>query len=102
MNSTIALIESIFANPPKPFDPVNQTLKGWAVFCLRDRGFKVATFSLKADFVVESKTGDLSFKVMQAADASVSEAILSDQPSGITWIVVDASGTRAIVVEPRV
>jgi hypothetical protein len=91
MNPTIALMEAVFTNPPKPFDPVNQTLKGWAVFCLRDRGFKVVTFSPKFDFVVESKAGDLAFKVTQ----DPAEAI----PGAIGWVVL--SGAGAIVVPPE-
>lgn len=92
MNPTIALMEQVFANPPKPFDPVNQTLKGWAVFCLRDRGFKVVTFSPKSDFIVESKAGDLSFNVTQDPEAAIAGAI--------GWIIVDASNTTAKVLAP--
>jgi hypothetical protein len=91
MNPTIELMRSVFTNPPKPFDPVNQTLKGWAVFCLRDRGFRVVTFSPKCDFVVESKTEDLPFKVTQ----DPTEAI----PGSVGWVVL--SGTEAIVVPPE-
>ncbi len=90
MNPTIALMETVFANPPKPFDPVNQTLKGWAVFCLRDRGFKVVTFSPKCDFVVESKSGELPFKVTQDPDEAIA--------GPIGWVVVTGAG--AIVVAP--
>jgi hypothetical protein len=91
MNPTIELMRSVFANPPKSFDPVNQTLKGWAVFCLRDRGFKVVTFSPKCDFVVESKAGDLAFKVTENRD----EAVVGP----IGWVVVE--GESAIVVPPE-
>ena len=94
MNSTIELMKVVFANPPKPFDPVNQTLKGWAMFCLRDRSFKIATFSPKSDFIVESKLGDSSFKVTQTATDVV--------PGPIGWIVVAADGKSAIVVAPEI
>jgi hypothetical protein len=90
MNPTIELMRSVFTNPPKPFDPVNQTPKGWVVFCLRDRGFKIATFSPKCDFVVESKLGDYLFKVTE----DESEAI--EGPIG--WVVLTGEG--AIVVPP--
>jgi hypothetical protein len=93
MNPTIALMEAVFTNPPKPFDPVNQTLKGWAVFCLRDRGFKIATFSPKADLVVEAKLGDFLFKVTQSSEEAIAGTI--------GWIVVAADGTGAIVVAPE-
>ncbi|OUC11965.1 MAG: hypothetical protein B0A82_25010 [Alkalinema sp. CACIAM 70d] len=92
MNPAIALIQTVFQAPPKPFDPINQTLKGWAVYCLRDRGFKVVTFSPKADFVVESKAGDLLFKVTQDPEAVDSEKV--------GWIVVARSGGSAEVIPP--
>ncbi len=91
MNPTIDLMRAVFENPPKPFDPVNQTLKGWAVFCLRDRGFKVVTFSPKCDFVVESKLGEFAFKVTQDPDEAVVGAI--------GWVVIGSEGT--IVVAPE-
>ncbi|MBD2326097.1 hypothetical protein [Alkalinema sp. FACHB-956] len=90
MNPAIALIQTVFQAPPKPFDPINQTLKGWAVYCLRDRGFKVVTFSPKADFVVESKSGDLLFKVTQDPE--------SVDPAQVNWIVVARSGQDAQVI----
>jgi hypothetical protein len=91
MQQTIDLMQTVFQNPPMPYNPVNQTLKGWVVFCLRDRGFKVTTFSPKADFVVEGKQGNLNFKITQdpeAVDASIG------------WILVDAAGTSAQVIAP--
>ncbi len=89
MNPTIDLMKTIFANPPKPFDPVNQTLKGWAVFCLRDRGFVIVTFSPKSDFIVSSKSGDLLFNVTQNSE---------DVTAGnVGWIVVAADGTATVM-----
>ncbi len=82
-------MKTIFANPPKPFDPINQTLKGWAVFCLRDRGFVIVTFSAKSDFIVSSKSGDLLFNVTQnSADVTA---------GNVGWIVVAADGTATVV-----
>lgn len=89
MNPTIDLMKAVFANPPKPFDPINQTLKGWAVFCLRDRGFVIVTFSPKSDFIVSSKSGDLLFNVTQDPD-DVMEG-------NIGWIIVASNGTVAVV-----
>ncbi len=89
MNPTIDLMKTIFANPPKPFDPINQTLKGWAVFCLRNRGFVIVTFSPKSDFIVSSKSGDLLFNVTQNSD---------DVTSGnVGWIVVAADGMATVM-----
>ncbi len=89
MNPTIDLMKTIFANPPRPFDPINQTLKGWAVFCLRDRGFVIVTFSPKSDFIVSSKSGDLLFNVTQNLDDVTSD--------NVSWIVVAADGTATVV-----
>ena len=89
MNPTIDLMKTVFANPPKPFDPINQTLKGWAVFCLRDRGFVIVTFSPRSDFIVSSKSGDLLFNVTQNSDDVVA--------GNVGWIIVAADGTATVV-----
>ena len=89
MNPTIDLMKAVFTNPPKPFDPINQTLKGWAVFCLRDRGFVIVTFSPKSDFIVSSKSGDLLFNVTQDSDDVVA--------GNVGWIVVATDGTTTVV-----
>jgi hypothetical protein len=89
MSPTIELMSDVFANPPKTFDPVNQTLKGWAMFCLRDRGFVIVSFSPKSDFIVSSKAGDLLFNVTQDPDSVVQGAV--------GWIVVGADGAATVI-----
>ena len=93
MNPAIALITSTLAQPPIPFNPATQTPKGWVVHCLRDRGFKVVTFSPKADLIVESKAGEIGFKVTQNPEEAV--------PGPIGWIILDPSHQQAQVVPPQ-
>ncbi len=89
MSQLIQVMQSIFDRPPVPFNPANQTLKGWAMYCLRDRGFIVET-SQKADFIINTKGEKVSFRVTQSEP--------SDTVTG--WIVVDASGKQARVIAP--
>jgi hypothetical protein len=84
-------MQDVFSRPPVPFNPANQTLKGWAMFCLRDRGFLVEPAS-GADFSVTTRGEKVKFKVSQSADNL-------DPTTG--WIVVDASGQTAEVIAPQ-
>lgn len=90
MSQLIQVIQTVFDRPPVPYNPANQTLKGWAMFCLRDRGFLVES-AKNADFAVSTKSEKVSFRVTQ------SEPI--DTATG--WIVVDASGKQARVIAPE-
>jgi hypothetical protein len=89
MDQLTQFIQTIFNNPPKPFDPVNQTIKGWAMFCLRDRGLLVDTVVNNADFEVQSKVGKIRFKVAQAG---------TELDPNVAWIVIDADGQRATII----
>jgi hypothetical protein len=84
----IEFVQTLFSNPPIPYNPTNQTLKGWMLYCLRDRGLKVDTVVNNADFEVQSKVGNCRFKIATAG-----------QPldPAIAWIVADADGKRATV-----
>lgn len=90
MSQLIQVMQSIFDRPPVPFNPANQTLKGWAMFCLRDRGFMVQS-AQKADFAITTKGEKVAFRVTQSEP--------SDAATG--WIVVDASGKQARVIAPE-
>jgi hypothetical protein len=90
MSAAIDLITSIFANPPSPYNPVNQTPKGWAMFCLRDRGFVVEMGNPKADFTIKSRSGNLA--------CSVAETIPEAISPGVVWIVIDGDRTKAQVL----
>lgn len=90
MSQLIQVMQSVFDNPPVPFNPVHQTLKGWAMFCLRDRGFLVQS-AQNADFAVSTKSEKIAFRVSQTEP--------SDPVTG--WIMVDASGKSARVIAPE-
>lgn len=89
MDQLTAFVQSVFDNPPVPYNPVNQTLKGWALYCLRDRGLMVDTVVNNADFQVNSKVGEIRFKVAKVGDPL---------DPNVAWIVVDESGQRAQVI----
>jgi hypothetical protein len=59
----IQVIEELFRKPPIPYMPAKHSLKAWATFCLRDRGFKVI-YAQEADFAIEPRGGEkIYFKV---------------------------------------
>lgn len=87
----IQLMQDVFNRPPVSFNPANQTLKGWVLFCLRDRGFMVSP-SQKADFSITTKGEKYSFKISESAD--------NLDPS-VGWVVVDRSHQTATVIAPQ-
>ncbi|NDJ16333.1 hypothetical protein [Myxacorys almedinensis] len=87
----IQVMQDVFNRPPAPFNPANQTLKGWVMFCLRDRGFMV-TPAQNADFSITTKGEKFSFKVSESAD--------NLDPS-VGWVVVDRSAQTATVIAPH-
>ncbi|MBE9028745.1 hypothetical protein IQ266_03100 [filamentous cyanobacterium LEGE 11480] len=89
MDQLATFIQTVFDNPPVAYNPVNQTLKGWALYCLRDRGLKVDTVVNNADFEVQSKVGSMRFKVAKSGDALDPD---------VAWIVLDANGQQAKIV----
>jgi hypothetical protein len=74
------LIESTLNNPIIPYEPSKHSLKAWAMFCLRDRGFKVV-YAQNADFATESRAqGKVYFSV-------TTDPAISPSP-GVAWIVM--------------
>jgi hypothetical protein len=92
MSEAIRLIQAVFAHPPILYHPENQTLKGWAVFCLRDRGFIVKTAVPNGDFVVETKAERIAFRVSTTAD---------NLDPASAWIVMLSSQSQARVIPPQ-
>jgi hypothetical protein len=92
MSQTLTIIAELFSKPPIAFNPEQQTLKGWAMYCLRDRGFKVV-YAERGDFAVEGRRGDkLYFK-------------LSEQPGEMdgnyAWIVRDPATQTIQFIPPQ-
>ncbi|MEM7554075.1 MAG: hypothetical protein AAF378_08240 [Cyanobacteria bacterium P01_A01_bin.84] len=80
------VIEEALKKPPIPHEPERQSLKAWAMYCLRDRGFKVI-YAQNADFAVEDKNREkMYFKVYNQVSNSNDD--LDDQ---YNWIICDRS-----------
>ncbi len=87
------IIEQAIKRPPIPHDPYKQSLKAWAMYCLRDRGFKVV-YAQNADFAIESKAASekLYFKVSDNTE--------NLEPK-FGWIVWDSVTKSANVIPPQ-
>ena len=48
------VIQETITKPPIPHEPQKQSLKAWAMYCLRDKGFTVV-YAQNADFAIERK-----------------------------------------------
>lgn len=87
------VIEEAIKKPPIPHEAYRQSLKAWAMYCLRDKGFKVV-YAQNADFAIENKGGTkIYFKVSNSAD---------DLDSKFGWIVWDSANKTASLVPPSV
>lgn len=83
------VIEQTITKPPIPHEPYKQSLKAWAMYCLRDKGFKVV-YAQNADFAIETKGEEkLYFKVSNNAD---------DLDNTINWIVWDSTTKSASLI----
>ncbi|MBO3461534.1 hypothetical protein G7B40_011650 [Aetokthonos hydrillicola Thurmond2011] len=92
MLQTFQLIEQTIKKPPIPHDPNKQSLKAWAMYCLRDRGFKVV-YADKADFAIETRGAEkLYFKVSTTTD---------NLDNKFNWIVWDSATQSASLVLPE-
>lgn len=89
----IKVIQDVFNNPPIKYEPPKHSLKAWAMYCLRDKGFKVV-YAQNADFAVEPKNGEkLYFKVTDHS---------AELNTACGWIVLDSSTNSVKVVAPQV
>jgi hypothetical protein len=83
------VIEEIITQPPIPHEPYKQSLKNWAMYCLRDRGF-IVVYAQNADFAVQLKGGQkLYFKVAHPGD---------DLDEKLNWIIWDSKAKNASLV----
>lgn len=83
------VIKTTINNPPIPHEPHKQSLKAWAMYCLRDKGFKVV-YAQNADFAIEMKGGNkLYFRVSNNTD---------DVDNSCSWILWDAINKTASVI----
>ncbi|OUL26000.1 hypothetical protein BV378_13645 [Nostoc sp. RF31YmG] len=83
------VIEEAITKPPIPHEPYKQSLKNWAMYCLRDRGFKVV-YAQNADFAIEPKgENKLYFKVTNNPE---------EVDNSCSWIVWDNAAKRANLI----
>ncbi|MBE9200183.1 MULTISPECIES: hypothetical protein [unclassified Nodularia (in: cyanobacteria)] len=76
------VIKDTITKPPIPHEPHKQSLKAWAMYCLRDKGFKVV-YAQNADFAIEPKGQEkVYFKVTNNAE---------DVDNSTNWIVWDST-----------
>ena len=89
MIQTFQLIEQTIKKPAIAHDPNKQSLKAWAMYCLRDKGFKVV-YAEKADFAIETRGGEkLYFKVSTTTD---------NLDKQFNWIIWDSATQSASLV----
>jgi hypothetical protein len=76
------VIEEAITKPSVPHEPYKQTLKNWAMYCLRERGF-IVVYAQNADFAIQLKGGEkLYFKVSntdQELDSSVNWIVWNNE-----------------------
>ncbi|MBW4612097.1 MAG: hypothetical protein KME21_02225 [Desmonostoc vinosum HA7617-LM4] len=86
------VIEETITKPPIPHEPYKQSLKAWAMYCLRDKGFKVI-YAQNADFAIETKGAEkLYFKVSNSA---------VDLDDSVSWIVWDSTTKSASLIPQK-
>lgn len=87
------VIEAVITQPPILHEPHKQSLKAWAMYCLRDRGF-IVVYAQNADFAIEPKGGNkLYFKV------TTNPAEVDDN---FSWIVWDSSNKTASLIPIKI
>ncbi|MDB9372409.1 hypothetical protein [Nodularia sphaerocarpa] len=86
------VIEDTITKPPIPHEPHKQSLKAWAMYCLRDKGFKVV-YAQNADFAIEPKGQEkVYFKVTNNAE---------DVNNSTNWIVWDSATKNVSLFRPE-
>lgn len=86
------LVEEVVSQPPLKFDPERQSLKAWAVYCLRDRGFKIV-YAQNADFAIETRTGEKIYFKVTEDDTNLDDSV--------AWVVRDRSTNHIRVIAPQ-
>jgi hypothetical protein len=87
----LQVMEEVFAQPPIPYEPQRHSLKAWATYCLRDRGFKVI-YAQGADFAIESQGNKFYFNVTTSRD---------DLDKGVGWIIWDSAAQQTSILLPQ-
>lgn len=80
METVLKVINDVIANPPIPHEPYKQSLKNWAMYCLRTRGF-IVVYAQTSDFGVQLKGGEKLYFNVTTTGVDVNDKI--------NWIVWD-------------
>ena len=88
MSKLYQVIEQAFKNPMISHNPARESLKAWAMFCLRDKGFKVV-YAQDADFAIERKGEKLYFKVSNTSE---------NLDKKFNWVVWNSDTKTTIVI----
>ncbi len=83
----VQAVAGVFQSPPIPYEAARHSLKAWATYCLRDRGFKVI-YAQNADFAVETRTGDKVYFNVRDQAPEVTE--------GVNWIIWNGGSASVI------
>ncbi|MEH2113990.1 hypothetical protein [Nostoc sp.] len=87
------VIEDAIVKPPIPHEPYKQSLKAWAMYCLREKGF-IIVYAQNADFAIERKRAEkLYFKVSNSLD---------DLDDSLSWIVWDSAIKSASLIPQKI
>jgi hypothetical protein len=92
----IQLIQETIRKPPIPFDPERQSLKNWATYCLRDRGFKIV-YAQNADFAIELQGKEKLYCKITEYTGSSGDSLEED----FVWIVRDPMTNQIHVLAPE-
>jgi len=83
------VIQETIKKPPIPHEPHRQSLKAWAMYCLRDKGFKVV-YAQNADFTIETREREkLYFKVTNNPE---------EVDNSCSWILWDSATKSASLI----
>ncbi|HLP87174.1 MAG TPA: hypothetical protein VK184_01015 [Nostocaceae cyanobacterium] len=83
------VIEQAITNPSIPHEPYKQSLKNWAMYCLRDRGF-IVVYAQNADFAIQLKGGEKIYFKVSNTDHELDGAM--------NWIVWNSTTKTASLV----
>jgi hypothetical protein len=86
------VIEDVIQKPPIPHEPHKQSLKAWAMYCLRDRGF-IVVYAQNADFAIEPKGANKLYFKVTTNQADVDDAF--------NWIVWDSATKTANLIPAK-
>ena len=91
------VIEKALKKPPIPHEPQRQSLKAWAMYCLRDRGFKII-YAQNADFALETRDKEkMYFKVSNKVSNNIPDAN-DNLDSSYSWIIWDGENQDVSVI----